>query len=135
MAEAAGELESCRLDVWLDVACLFKTRSEAQRACNAGKVDVNGQAGRPHRLLRVGDQLSISRGSGRRQTVVVRGFAEHHVLKAEARRLYEDKTPPPSEQELEQRRLRRLFGQPAPRPEKSPDKRARRALRKLKGGS
>ena len=30
--------EAVRLDVWLDVACLFKTRSEAQRACKLGKV-------------------------------------------------------------------------------------------------
>jgi len=29
-----------RLDVWLDVACLFKTRSEAKKACAGGKVDV-----------------------------------------------------------------------------------------------
>jgi ribosomal 50S subunit-recycling heat shock protein len=33
-----------RLDVWLDVACVFRTRSEAQKACKAGKVDVNGQS-------------------------------------------------------------------------------------------
>ena len=31
-----------RLDIWLDVACLFKTRSEAQKACKLGKVTVNG---------------------------------------------------------------------------------------------
>ena len=41
-----------RLDVWLDVACLFKTRSEAKRACEGGKVDVNGQTARPNRLIR-----------------------------------------------------------------------------------
>ncbi len=32
-----------RLDVWLDVACLFKTRSDAKRACEGGKVSVNGK--------------------------------------------------------------------------------------------
>ena len=35
-----------RLDVWLDVACLYRTRSEAQRACVGGKVEVNGQRDR-----------------------------------------------------------------------------------------
>ena len=35
--------ETVRLDVWLDVACLFKTRSAAQKACTSGKIDVNGQ--------------------------------------------------------------------------------------------
>jgi ribosome-associated heat shock protein Hsp15 len=38
-----------RLDVWLDVSCLFKTRSEAKRACEGGKVHVNGQAAKPNR--------------------------------------------------------------------------------------
>ena len=58
-----------RLDIWLDVACLFSTRSEAQRACQGGKVDVNGQAAKPHRLVRAGDELRITRPLGRRQIV------------------------------------------------------------------
>ena len=44
-----------RVDVWLDVACLFRTRSEAQRACRGGKVDVNGESARPNRIVRAGD--------------------------------------------------------------------------------
>ena len=48
-----------RLDVWLDVACLFRTRSEAQAACRGGKVDVNGNAAKPNRLVRPGDELRI----------------------------------------------------------------------------
>jgi len=64
-----------RLDIWLDIACLFKTRSEAQKACKGGKVDVNGQSGKPHRTIKTGDQILISRESGRRQTVVVVALA------------------------------------------------------------
>ena len=52
-----------RLDVWLDVTCLFKTRSEAQKACRGGKVDVNGQAAKPHRELKPGDELESRGGS------------------------------------------------------------------------
>ena len=61
---------SVRLDVWLDVTCLFKTRSEAQKACRGGKVDVNGQAAKPHREMKPGDE-SRSRGgsaAGRRSS-------------------------------------------------------------------
>jgi ribosome-associated heat shock protein Hsp15 len=123
-----------RLDVWLDVACLFKTRSEAQKACNGGKVEVNGQTSKPHRQLRVGDEIRITRTHGRRQVVGVRALAEHHVPKSEARGLYEDRTPPPTPEELEilqvERAFRRSFGAQPPR---APDKRERRALRKLKG--
>ena len=39
------ELDAVRLDVWLDVACLFRTRSEAQNACRGGKVTVNAPVG------------------------------------------------------------------------------------------
>ena len=81
-----------RLDVWLDVTCLFKTRSEAKKACEGGKVDVNGQAAKPHREIKPGDEIDISRRFGRRQKVGVRALAEHHLKKADARLLYEDLT-------------------------------------------
>ncbi len=127
--EAATALEAVRLDVWLDVACLFKTRSQATTGCRAGKVEVNGQPGKPHRLVRAGDELRISR-TGRKQIVVVLGVAEHHLPKAEARALYEDRTPPPSPEELELKRLMRQAGiRP---PAKAPDKRERRQLRRMK---
>ncbi|MDE3155538.1 MAG: RNA-binding S4 domain-containing protein [Acidobacteriota bacterium] len=121
-----------RLDVWLDVACLYRTRSEAQKACKGGKVDVNGQPGKPHRLIRPGDRLVLSRPMGRRQTVVVRQLAEHHVAKAEARLLYEDLTPQPTPEEIELRRLERIY-HASMTPPRAPDKRERRELRRLKG--
>ena len=74
-----------RLDVWLDVACLYKTRSEAQKACNGGKVGINGHSAKPHRPAHVGDELRITRTHGRRQVVVVRALADRHVPKADAR--------------------------------------------------
>ena len=61
MTDAAGStLERLRLDVWLDVACLFKTRSESQKACKGGKIDVNGQRAKPHREVTPGDRISIT---------------------------------------------------------------------------
>jgi ribosome-associated heat shock protein Hsp15 len=98
-----------RLDVWLDVACLFKTRSDAQRACKSGKVVIDGNAAKPHREVRIGQEIAITRPSSRKQIVVVRGIADTHVAKAEARALYEDLTPPPTEEEVAQRRLERLY--------------------------
>ena len=57
--------EGVRLDVWLDIACLFRTRSEAQRASKSGKIDVNGQPAKPNRHVRPGDEIQISRPFGR----------------------------------------------------------------------
>src|SRR5436190_17822080 len=70
------QLTAVRLDVWLDVACLFRTRSEAQKACKGGKVAVNQQAAKANRLLRVGDEIEIGRPFGRKQRVVVRAVAD-----------------------------------------------------------
>jgi ribosome-associated heat shock protein Hsp15 len=122
-----------RLDVWLDIACLYKTRSEAQKACRAGKVSVNGQGVKPHRLLKAGDEIVITRGHDKVQTVAVLGFASRHVPKEEARALYEDRTPPPTAAELEARHLERLFRQSNPRPTRAPGRRDQRTLRRMKG--
>jgi ribosome-associated heat shock protein Hsp15 len=127
-------MDSVRLDIWLDVACLFKTRSEAQKACKLGKVEVNGQTAKPHRDVRPGDRLIINRPLGRKQTVVVRGLADSHVSKTEARELYEDLTPAPTPEEVEMRRMERLARQfMRPAQAGAPDKRERREIRRAKG--
>jgi ribosome-associated heat shock protein Hsp15 len=125
-------MDAVRLDVWLDVSCLFKTRSEAQRACKAGKVAVNGAAAKPHRELRTGDELVISRPLGRKQTIVVQAVTDKHLRKAGARELYEDLTPPPTAEEVERRRLERLF-RATTTPKTKPDRRNRQDLRRLRG--
>src|SRR5262245_23988170 len=121
-----------RLDVWLDVACLYRTRAEAQRACAGGKVEVNGQTSKPHRQLKIGDEIRLSRPYGRKQMVTVAGLADRHVAKADARQLYNDTTPPISDEERDLRRLERIY-RASLRPTHTPDKRERRELRKLKG--
>jgi ribosome-associated heat shock protein Hsp15 len=125
--------DSIRLDVWLDVSCLFKTRSEAKRACEGGKVDVNGDHAKPNRFIREGDRVRISRGAGRFQDIVVRIILEQHVKKAEARALYDDVTPKPSAEEVEMRRAERAY-RAAAVAAGTPDRRKRRQLRRMKEG-
>jgi ribosome-associated heat shock protein Hsp15 len=124
--------DGIRLDIWLDVACLYRTRSEAQKACQGGKVGVNGQTAKPNRRLRIGDELQIKRPFGRQQRVTVRALADRHIPKADAKRLYEDLTPPPTAEDIELRRMERVFRAAMTAPG-SPDKRQRRAIRKMKG--
>lgn len=123
-----------RLDVWLDVACLFRTRSEAQQACKGGKVDVNGQVAKSHREVRPGDVVTITRPLGRRQRVVVRATADRHIPKAQARKLYEDTTPPPSAEEQAMLDLLRLVRPPRAGMVGTPDRRERRRIRSAKEG-
>ena len=122
-----------RLDQWLDVACLFKTRSEAQKACKNGKVSVNGVTAKTHRLLKIGDEIVIQRPMSRKQLITVLGLAETHIPKAEARLLYEDRTPKPTAEEMEIRRLERVY-RAAATPPTRPDRDHRRTLRRLKRG-
>jgi len=123
--------ESVRLDVWLDVACLFKTRSEAKRACEGGKVEVNGEGAKPHRIVREGDRVRIGRGFGRHQDVIVRIAIDQHVKKTEARALYDDVTPKPTPEEIEARRMERVY-RAAAQAAGTPDRRRRREIRRFK---
>lgn len=124
-------VDAVRLDVWLDVACIFPTRSQAKAACEGGKVDVNGARAKPHRLIREGDRLEVTTGPARRRSLVVRGIAGRSIPKAAARALYEDVTPPPSPEEIEIRRMERIFAPSAAGGR--PDRRDRRERRRRKG--
>ena len=125
--------DAARLDIWLDVACLFKTRSQAQNACTKGRVTVNGDRGKPHRLVRPGDEVVITFPGGWRRILAVREVESNHVPKARARELYEDRTPKPTAEEMELRRMQRLSA-PPPRPKGlgAPKKKERRQLRRIK---
>jgi ribosome-associated heat shock protein Hsp15 len=107
--------DTVRLDVWLDIACLFRTRSEAQRELKVGRITVNGVVAKPHRDVRV----------------VVRGLADTHIAKTLARELYEDRTPPPTPEEIEVRRLERLFRATQKAPQRL-DRRTQRGVAKRK---
>ncbi len=120
-----------RLDVWLDVACVYPTRSQAKAAIEGGKVDVNGARAKPHREVRIGDRLSIGSSRGDSRVLMVRGLASRSIPKTQARQLYEDITPPPSPEVAEARRLDRML---APREDAGrPDRRERRERRERKG--
>ena len=117
-------MDSVRLDVWLDVSCVFPTRSRAKAACEGGKVDVNCARAKPHREIKVGDRVSVSGREGSRRELIVRGLAERSIPRAQARELYEDVTPPPSPEVVEARRLDRLL---SPRDDRArPDRNERR---------
>ena len=75
----------------------------------------------------------ITRGAGRRQTVIVRGVASQHIPKAEARALYEDRTPAPTPEQLEVRDFERAYR--AANPLTAPHRRDRKVLRRLRGRS
>jgi ribosome-associated heat shock protein Hsp15 len=64
-----------RLDKWLWAARFFKTRSLSADEIGKGRVQVNGQAAKPSREVRVGDRIELRQGVVSR-TVLVRGVSE-----------------------------------------------------------
>ncbi len=120
--ETEADAGGVRLDVFLDVACVYPTRSQAKEACEGGKVDLNGAAAKPHRTVKPGDTLRVT-VPGRRRTLVVRAVTDRHVPKAQARELYEETTPELTPEQLEARRLERIL---APRRDDGAGKLSRR---------
>jgi len=82
-----------RLDKWLQVARMFKTRTQATRACQLSRVRVNGARAKPHRALAVGDRVEVEKGNWLR-VLVVNELADKPLPKAEAPRIYLDESPP-----------------------------------------
>jgi ribosome-associated heat shock protein Hsp15 len=86
-------MSGVRLDKWLQVARMFKTRTQATHACELGRVQVNGMSAKPHKLLSVGDKVELSQGDWER-VLIVKELQDRPVAKALAPLLYEDQSPP-----------------------------------------
>lgn len=94
-----------RLDKWLQVARVFKTRSQATKACNLSRVRVNGDISKAHRRLSLEDRIEVQKGDWK-QILVVRELRDKPLPKKEAPRLYEDLSPPKPKRDPLQRLLR-----------------------------
>lgn len=115
-----------RIDKWLWAARFFKTRAQAARACDLGRIQANHQPAKPARELRIGDLLHIKTDHTEFQVEVlmlsvVRGPA------AVAQTLYRETN---ESRELrakvaEERRALKMFN---PAPEGRPTKRDRRRI-------
>jgi ribosome-associated heat shock protein Hsp15 len=127
-----GVVDTQRLDVWLWVARLAKTRSLANEAVAGGRVQVDGQRTKPSRSVKVGDTVEVTTGMAPR-TVVVRGLQPRRGPASEAQLLYEE-TPESIAQRERVQAERRL--QAAPQPVQGggrPTKRDRRRLDRQRG--
>lgn len=124
-------MDTQRLDTWLWVARLSKTRSLANEAVSGGRVQIDGQRAKPSRAVRPGDVVEITTGAAPR-TVVVRALQARRGPAAEAQALYEEtaESVRARERAAEARRLG------APQPERGggrPTKRDRRRLDRERG--
>ncbi|HEX7339066.1 MAG TPA: S4 domain-containing protein [Rhodanobacteraceae bacterium] len=117
-----------RADVWLWAARFFKTRRLSREAIDGGKVELNGAACKPSKIVKVGDKLRITRGEERFEIDVLALSAKRGPA-AVAQALYAETAASQSARE-EQRAMTKLR-RPV-KPDHRPDKSQRRALHRFK---
>jgi ribosome-associated heat shock protein Hsp15 len=85
--------QSVRLDKWLWAVRLYKSRSLAIQACQAGHVKIGGQRVKPARDVRAGEVIAALTGRLHR-TVKVRALLDQRVGARLVDQFLEDLTPP-----------------------------------------
>ncbi len=88
--------EKMRLDKWLKVVRIFKTRSKAAEACDLGKVNVNDQSAKAAKTIKAGDKITV-RFKYKRRTFDVLGISLKSISAEKARLLYHEHPPTPEE--------------------------------------
>ena len=88
-----SESAKVRLDKYLWAIRLFKTRTQAATAIDAGKVKYNGDAVKASRIVGIGDEYEI-KTEARKWMIEVIGILDTRVQYTEAIKFYIDKTPP-----------------------------------------
>jgi ribosome-associated heat shock protein Hsp15 len=119
-----------RLDKWLKIARIFKTRSQAGHACDENHVKVNGEVAKAAKLIKPGDKLTV-KGKNRYREIEVADISFKSISAKEARELYrEEKQEKLPEESLE---LIRLMKQSVIKYPGRPTKKERRNLMKVRG--
>jgi ribosome-associated heat shock protein Hsp15 len=122
---------SVRIDKWLWAARFFKTRAQASKACDLGRIYSNGHEAKPAREVRVGDMLQVRNEGGEFQIEVLQ-LSEMRGPAAVAHTLYRE-----TEESIAARAKaaaeRKAMQQFAPLPERRPSKRDRRRIIQFRG--
>ena len=124
-------LEAVRLDKWLWSARFFKTRKLATEAINGGKVHLNGVRVKPSRMIKVSDQLAITRDNFRYQ-IEVMGLNDKRRPAKEAQLLYQENEQSIRTREQE-REIRKLSSASVHQSDSRPNKKERRQINKWRG--
>ena len=127
------ESRPIRLDKWLKISRLLKTRALATKACEEGKVKVNDQKSKPARTIRTGDKITIKRKSKYR-TYDVLGIVHKSISNKDAKLLYHENIPEIPEESKELYELLQDWDKEGKRKYKGrPTKKERRDIDKVRG--
>lgn len=87
-----AEKEKLRLDKYLWSIRLFKTRTMAAAACDAGKVKQNGTAVKASKHVAIGDEFEV-KTEAKKWLIKTTGLLHNRVAFSEAIKYYIDLTP------------------------------------------
>jgi ribosome-associated heat shock protein Hsp15 len=124
-------MESVRMDKWLWAARFFKTRAMASRACDLGRIELNGVRAKPAREVHSGDRLIVESDSGRFEIEVL-GVSHIRGPASVAQSLYRE-TEASREARLRAAEERKAMQQFIPVPAGRPSKRDRRRIIQFRG--
>ena len=126
-------MDGTRIDKWLWAARFFKTREQASKACELGRVTSRDQRAKPAREVRAGDMLRIQKEDGEREVEVL-ALSQQRGPAAVAQTLYRE-TETSIELRLKAAEERRLLGPmyTAAAPAGRPGKRDRRLIHSFTG--
>ncbi len=125
-------MTSVRIDKWLWAARFFKTRAQASKACDLGRIHSNTIQAKPARDVRIGDMLII-RNEGGLFEIEVLALSEMRGPASVAQTLYRETEASKVAREklaAEMKAMREF----APIPEHRPSKRDRRRIIQFRGG-
>ena len=86
-------MDGVRIDKWLWCVRLYKSRTLATEACEAGKVKISGHPAKPARSVKIGDVITASTGNVTRTVKVVQ-LLEQRVGAPRVSEFMEDLTAP-----------------------------------------
>lgn len=122
--------DELRIDKWLWSVRIFKTRTMAGDACRAGKVKIDGNTVKPSRILKLGDEMTVSIGPLLR-TIKVKALIQNRVSAKLVPDSMEDLTP---QEEYERIKfMNELNAERRDRGTGRPTKKDRRMIDRLKG--
>jgi ribosome-associated heat shock protein Hsp15 len=124
-------MTSIRMDKWLWAARFFKTRAQAARACELGRIQSNGQPAKPAREVKIADMLRVTNDGGGFQVEVLL-LSEVRGPASVAQTLYRE-TDASRESRLKAAEERKLMRQFEPIPTSRPSKRDRRKIIQFRG--
>lgn len=125
------EKEKVRIDKWLWSIRLYKTRTIAGKACNSGKVRINGRSTKASSTVCVGDVVTAEKNRIK-YTYVVEKAIENRVGYKVAITCFEDRTPQEELDKFKEQFVIRHKGEFREQGEGRPTKRDRRDLDEFK---